>query len=342
MINPADSSTVSGLLNLQVNIVDDTSSVHSVQYLINNESMFGPTSVYPFSNEWHSTNLWDGISQIRAIALDITGQTLAASEAVNVHVSNFNGYSFDNVLPSFDATMSGEVEVSTRVSHTMTKTPKHWPEGQAFSSRDWYPFLFTYLFIDGKLIDTYAYTSPGYSKECDSDAGPCHSDVTFSIDTTSLFNGWHSVLIQCVYDWNSFRDERGMLYYSIEVQNERSVVDIQPTWRDIYLNVGATHQLAVKAVFNDFSEEEYDGDVVYTIATWPLDGSDIISVDPSGLVTALATGLTSVTASALTYEHKIRVVVSNVVGFPHYTKSGSLRMNYTAGQSQFTRSVRCC
>ena len=52
----------------------------------------------------------------------------------------------------------------------------------------------------------------------------------------------------------------------------------------IYLRVGETQAIAMKSVFNDFSEQDYTGETVFSVAEFPPAGS-LVSLDSSGLVT---------------------------------------------------------
>ncbi len=125
--NPIGQGSVSGMLNLQVDITDPTNSIHSVQYLINDEAI-ETTAIAPYNVDWHSINVFDGIVSLKVIALDIQGEDVTSSDTVLLHVSNHDGYSFSNTSPEFEATVSGDMVMSTLISNTMNGYPDYWPE----------------------------------------------------------------------------------------------------------------------------------------------------------------------------------------------------------------------
>lgn len=325
------------MLNLQVDITDPTSSIHSVRYLINDE-VIQTTSIAPFNVEWHSIYVRDGIISLKAIALDIQGEDVAASDILLLHVSNYNGYTFSDISPDFDSTVSGEMVVSALISNTMSTFPDYWPDDQNLvMPDDWYTFLFAYMYIDGQLYGTFAYTDDTWTYVCD--VNGCQTTATFTVDTTKLSNGWHGIMISAEYDFNAERHEKGALYLRVNVQNDSmTLIDVRPNMSTIYLRVGETQAIAMKSVFNDFSEQDYTGETVFSVAEFPPAGS-LVSLDSSGLVTSLAVGRASIICTSQEgYSHTVRVVIQEA-GFPHYSKSGVFMTSYTPGESVFMRGM---
>lgn len=335
--NPIGQGSVSGMLNLQVDITDPTNSIHSVQYLVNDEAI-ETTAVAPYNVDWHSINVFDGIVSLKVIALDIQGEDVTSSDTVMLHVSNHDGYSFSNTSPEFEATVSGDMVMSTLISNTMNDYPDYWPDDQNLvMPDDWYTFLFAYMYIDGELYDTFAYTDDTWQYVCDTSG--CHTTAAFTVDTTKLSNGWHGIMIRAEYDFDAERHEKGAMYLRVNVQNDSvTLIDVQPKFATVYLSVGESQAITMKSVFNDLSEQEYTGQTAYSLSDFPP-AQSIVTLDSSGLVTALALGRASITCTSQEgYSHAVRIII-NEEGFPHYSKSGVLLTEYTPGESVFMRGL---
>lgn len=322
-----EATALSGMLDLQVSIHDPSNSVHSVQYLINDDDNINPTSIAPYSMQWHSSTVWDGLIYVRAIGLAIGGEVVCTSDPISIHINNNDGYSFDLISPAMGDIVSGEIDLSVQVSHHTHTKPADWPL-----------WLYVDVYIDGKTFFSNDFWNPVFDV-----IGVDSYNLFMNIDTRKLSNGRHQVSIRTIYDHNPMSDDLGGFYTYIDVQNDLSVVDIQPTMQDIYLQVGESHTLEMKEVLNDYSERAFTGNVEYSIATQLfgsiVDGSSFISID-SGVLTANEVGVTEVHTSVFgQYNHTVRVIVSSDQIFPHYSRNGALLTEYNAGESQITRTM---
>lgn len=333
--SPTNASTVSGLVVLEVNLTG-TSDSDSVQYLINGEALFGAISCPPHSVDWHTQLMSDGIVTIKALVLNekATAEDSLESEEIMVHVKNKDdGFTFDLLSPPIGGIVEGVVEISANISRPMKSAQVN--EGIM-------PYSRIYLNIDGADVEYHDSTSSTLPSACypipfassEKDV-MCYFVPSFQLDTRKLQNGYHGVAIRIT------PKNTGMAYLPIFVENEETIVDVRPIWFELYLSPGENQTLGMKEVNNIHNDAEllYTGPVNYTLSTWPVNDSTIVSVDESGVVTALKAGVVDVVTEVGEFVHRVRVVVREWKGFPHFGKNGSLLLEHKPGESLFVRSM---
>ncbi len=146
-------------------------------------------------------------------------------------------------------------------------------------------------------------------------------------------------MIRAEYDFDAERHEKGAMYLRVNVQNDSvTLIDVRPKFATVYLSVGESQAIAMKSVFNDLSKQDYAGQTTYSLSDFPP-AQSIVTLDSSGVVTALALGRASITCTSHEgYSHTVRIII-NEEGFPHYSKSGALLTEYTPGESVFMRGM---
>ena len=84
--SPVDGAVVTGVINLQVEAMDD-SGVASIQYQWDSRNIGSPVTESPFSLMWNTTEISDGFYTLTAIATDLDGNTTISDYAV-VQIAN--------------------------------------------------------------------------------------------------------------------------------------------------------------------------------------------------------------------------------------------------------------
>ena len=82
--SPANGATVIGTVNLTATATDTASAVAGVQFLVDGVNMGSEVTVAPYTINWDSTTVPDGIHTIFAKARDAAGNTNTSSVSVNV------------------------------------------------------------------------------------------------------------------------------------------------------------------------------------------------------------------------------------------------------------------
>ncbi len=84
--DPADSSIVSGIIHITAN-ADDNIGIAGVRFLLDGSSLGSERTAAPYSITWSTTNIYDGLHSLEAIARDAAGNTQSSGE-VTVQVDN--------------------------------------------------------------------------------------------------------------------------------------------------------------------------------------------------------------------------------------------------------------
>ncbi len=69
-VEPVDGSTVSGVVNLLIEVDPESTETRNIQFQVNNEEIGAPISIPPFTTQLDTVNLDDGLHRLGAIAND--------------------------------------------------------------------------------------------------------------------------------------------------------------------------------------------------------------------------------------------------------------------------------
>ena len=108
---PTDGATVAGTVTLFADAIDDT-GVNHVDFLVNG-SVVGTVATAPYTINWNSTSVANGLATITALAYD-TSNNQGASAPVSVTVNN------DVMAPSVPADLAANALSGAQVDLTWT------------------------------------------------------------------------------------------------------------------------------------------------------------------------------------------------------------------------------
>lgn len=152
------------------------------------------------------------------------------------------------------------------------------------------------------------------------------------LDTTSLPNGRHE-LFNGVYSRANNRPPIGMGMAYITVDNGRAFMAVRPKYKDMFLSPGQSDTLSASLVYTDGFETPASG-VTYTSSN-----AGVATVSTTGLVRAVAPGVANITVQANGRSAQTRIYVTNISGFPHFSKDGQILHTYDPARSLFVRSL---
>jgi len=153
------------------------------------------------------------------------------------------------------------------------------------------------------------------------------------VDSTRLANGSHTLLVSA-WATSPGNPPFAMLQLPITVNNGHHARELRARWRELRLAPGQSITLAPRLVFTDGDEALLTDGVSFT----SIDGK-IAAVNPHGIVTALAPGVTDVRLVHDVFQTTVRVFVSAEGGLPHFARDGQILTTYDPLRSFFVRSL---
>jgi cytoskeletal protein CcmA (bactofilin family) len=112
---PADGAVLSGIQSIKADASDDNGIVR-VDFYINN-AWVASEHTAPYTIEWYSASLADGVHEIKVTATDTVGQKASASLTVTVDNTGENQPPLVEILkPSEGSTVSGTVLIAAEIS----------------------------------------------------------------------------------------------------------------------------------------------------------------------------------------------------------------------------------
>ncbi len=302
--SPAPGAQLRQTVLLSTNNLDIPSAT-TVEYTMNERLVAGPVRA-PFQASWNSAWVWDGPGELHAVAKDQSGAIVAISPAVPVVVDN-SVTQLRILSPAAGQVLSGTVkfEVETsRVNNALV------------------PVDGTMFFVDGESAGTRYSAGPG---------APVVSSVM--IDTTKYTNGRH-ILFAGVHTTETGRPPVAMAQMTVQFQNGKSSSRLIPRWRELYLLPSEGENLDAQLLFTDGQYGPVPGAVTYSSSD-----SSIASVSGTGRVTALRTGIATITIVYQTWRAECRVIINSRRLFPHFANTGGLLTDYDPAKSFFPRSL---
>ena len=315
--SPAPDARVKGPITFVVDAKNLPAGA-GVEWLLNGVPLDGPICVPPYSYAWHSALVWDGPASVQAVALDANGKTSAASDPVPFYVDNTGGV-VKLVSPDPAALAKGE-KLSGTIEWTVTCDRSMTPEEEKESKEKTggrKPIEATMFFIDGR----------------DWKIQWGRSTATQTLDTTTLPNGRH-VLMNTAWPWPKVNPCVGWVQFEVIIDNGRVPMAIRPRWADMILKPGEKLAIEPRVAFTDGSAEP-----LQEAATYTSGDPAVAAVDAAGTVTAVAPGVTTVTVEAMGRKASVRVVVNELDGLPHFSRSGKILTKYDLRQSLWVRSL---
>ena len=152
------------------------------------------------------------------------------------------------------------------------------------------------------------------------------------LDTTKLSNGLHE-LFTGVYAKNGAQPV-GMTHTLVNVDNGHLLRELRPNWRTVYLTPSSTAALTAAAIYTDSAQEPVTNGLAFA-------SSDpaIATVDASGLITAVAPGLATITTTWRQFIARTRVDVRASLALAHFAKDGQILTAYDPARSLFVRTL---
>jgi len=168
-----------------------------------------------------------------------------------------------------------------------------------------------YCFIDGMVfIQPYTQAPP------------------FSVDTTQFPNGTHE-LFCALWAETTPISSLAMSQAQIRVDNGRVPMELRSNFRELYLVSGQSASLAAKRVYTNLDED------AATAVFRSADPTVATVDDSSGVVTAVAPGVTTITLTSGERRTVVRVIVNSAGAFPHFAKNGRLLDSFHPHSSTF-------
>jgi hypothetical protein len=304
--SPASNAVVSGTITLSVSL-SGLPSAQKVQYLVNGRVPLDPWDpmpaiVSPYSRSWSTLNLMDGRANIQAQALDSGGTVLATSALVNFRIAN-GSTTLTMSAPLWGDTVSGSMTLTLA-----TNLPAN--QSNIFQCE-----------LDGQqIIGNFVHS-----------ASP-----TYSIDTTQWKNGLHDLFCSVGVEGSGQLVGYAQAVARVTFSNGAAHSQLLSSYRDVWLQVGDTLTLSPKLLNCDNTTSAVVSSPAYVSAN----GTIATVGASSGVITAVAQGMTTVTITSGTYTTTVNVIVlNNKSAFPHFGSSGQLLTSYTPGTSTFLRTM---
>lgn len=155
-----------------------------------------------------------------------------------------------------------------------------------------------------------------------------------TLPTTQYPNGQHELYVGA-RSWDcisgNYKDWRGMLITTIDIQNGHTLSEIAPSHWLVPLTPAQTFTLGCNAIYTD------DVNASCTSPSFSSNNAAVATVNSStGVITAVADGVATITVSAHSKTTTAYVLVRASQYVPHFAKDGSgFRTSYLAGTSKF-------
>ncbi len=303
--SPEDGDSVNGSISLAVETDGLPAGAASVEYFFNDRLIAGPIAA-PYYATWSSTAVWDGQGTISARARDAAGKVLASTAAAKITVANTRT-TIQFLKPSPDLPLKGRVPVEIEVSR---------PRGAAV------PVDGIMFFIDGKRIHVAYSAEPTGSVKANAE-----------IDTTDWLDGKHTLYVG-VHSREPGKPPIAMADMVLRFENGATVARVAPRWSTLYMVPKDTESLNVSLMQANGQTTPVTADLAYR-AEHPA----VATVSSSGVVTAVAPGITSIHMDYQGFRAMTRVVVTPSTGFRHFSRTGEILDQYTKDASFFPRSL---
>src|SRR5262249_40134069 len=134
------------------------------------------------------------------------------------------------------------------------------------------------------------------------------------LDTTRWANGRHEFFV-AAYSSEPGLPPVAMLRVPVTWTNRRTVREVRPRFRDLFLAPGETADLAPRLVYTDDTQQPLKDGVRFA-----SDTPAVAAVDRTGLVKGIAPGVATVSLTAHGREATARVIVDKADGFPHFAR----------------------
>jgi hypothetical protein len=155
-----------------------------------------------------------------------------------------------------------------------------------------------------------------------------NQQYTFAIDTTQFQNGVHELSCGLWVEGHTPNIGLAMSQVQVQFNNNRSPMELRANFRELDLVPGDTVNLAANLIYTNL-------DSAPAVATFSSAASSIVTVDGTGLVTAVAPGVTALTVSSGSRSTNVRVIVNTSHIFPHFGRGGQILTSYQPGISNF-------
>ena len=299
--------TVTG--NLHLAPAGDLTGVASVEYRLGNYRISKQTRA-PFTFDWNSAFAVDGASELTIIARDFLDREVSRTPLPVVFQNYGNTAELVN-NPLTGNIVSGSVPLTLHAIDS-----KHYP-------------AYWQIFIDGELA-ALRFTDQGGKNE---------NSLTQTLDTTRYPNGLHEFSFTVhSNDFNNpnpvdgYIDFRGGVTQMVQIDNGRTYMEPVANLLHVYAAPGDTVPLTCQRLYTNL-----DSDACLA-PQWTSADPTIATVDPSGNLSAVATGFTTVTLTEANLTTNVRIWVKTDPGLPHFIGNGQMSTKYVDGQSLFVIS----
>ena len=300
-------------------------NVGSVQYLLNGRPLSGPLATAPYAYPWYTGSVFDGPDVLVAAILDRQGKELARTDPVPFQIANGDA-TITLVSPDPSKPLAGTVDWTVSAARAMTQEELTARTAKRMDPKPYEAMVFA---VDGVL------TSVKYGSKLAVAPGPATATQTLALDTTRFPNGTHELLVSAyATSLDLSLPATGMLQHAVTFDNGHALMDVRSDWRDIFLAPGRSQGVTPRALYTDGQS----GPVTGTLKLETADPHVAVVAD-SGLVTAVAPGVTSVTLTAMGRTSSVRVIVDVPRGLPHFSRDGHVLTTYDPSRSIFVRTM---
>jgi hypothetical protein len=323
--SPDPDAVVSGVVSLAASNVPPGTA--NLEFELNDRIVYergdamAPLTAAPWEKSWDTWNVIDGPRRAVAVARDASGRVLARSAPVTFTVEN--GIPVINPAILSNANRAELVlEYPKQLGHPLTGTVS--------------------IILTWTATWTPAGANP-WNASCAVDGVPITTGETpyralITLDTTTLRNGEHqlSCYLNAVSSSPSYQHPVATLFRRFRTENGAAAMELRATAKEVHLDPVAvgTAQVGVVLVNTDGSTS------AATDPAFASTSTAIATVDPSGVVSAVAPGSTTVWVTSGGRTAKVWVHVHSEPGvFAHFSKTGEIRTTYSASDSRLMRSM---
>ena len=311
--------TACGLVAMEAKLDGPLPDGGGVRFLLDDKPLCGPILQAPFTLNWHTVNVWDGDTVLRAVVVDGKGEIVTKSQPVALRIDN--GFSGRITVSGVDLTqpLTGVVKLNIHAERVMTDANRE--ENKAVGESPDKSIEAILVFVDG-VQQALNFGS---------------ADIEVEIDTARFPNGPHELFIWAVA-YKKGNPPCAMLRRTITTENKTPEVVHQPRFSRVFLAPGESIDLTpvVRTTVKAFS-------AVVNLGA-PADPAVAVEVkDKPFHIKAVAPGITTVRLIGKqtdgTGERTITIIVDKPHGFPHFGRDGSLLSEYDPKKSLWVRTM---
>jgi hypothetical protein len=307
-----DDGVVRGSIVLSLDVSQEPVLARA-RYFLNGRPLGPVLTRPPFRYTWQTAGVWDGPAVLRVEGETADGTALSTVD-VPVIIANKSGV-LRTVSPDFAAPLSGVVQWRVEASRPIAddEVPDLISRGYS-GTQGIEAFMFL---VDGRLLRL-RFSGNSSSVE---------------LDTTQFPNGPHELFVGA---YSSARGAPPLAMHEARVifDNGRSLQELRPRWREVFLAPGQSIPLEVQFLYTNGESEPVDLSTLEVSSTAP----HTVAIR-DGQIAGESEGVGEIIIKSGPRTASIRVHVLHDSGLPHFSRRGDLLTRYEPGSSLFVRSM---